>query len=118
MEKHFSVEANRTRRAQVRAEERRFEEMYRGTGRTTRQIQAAPKGAIFVWVNSGSIQYARDLAASLGRSDLTIVSPSWLEERRFMGLELTGLIADHALELNSRLMEVYRQAHFRVRSVA
>jgi len=48
----------------------------RQTGRTTRQIESAPRGAYFV---AGAIYYTRDLAKKLGRTDITIVGRDWLK---------------------------------------
>lgn len=50
---------------------------YRQTGCTTQQINEAPKGAVFVWVNS-DIGYPKRLAWFLGRHDLKIVERGWL----------------------------------------
>lgn len=71
----------------------------RGVGNTTRQMQVAPKNAVFVWVN-GHLEYARDLAAHLGRTDLKIVSPAWLTQREWAGRELSGIVLDHACRLD------------------
>lgn len=62
----------------------------RQTGRTTRQIQNAPRGALYVWVNE-RLHYPR----ALGRGDLEFVSPA------SMGHRLTGrrsgdIVIDHA----------------------
>jgi hypothetical protein len=46
----------------------------RRTGRTTKQMQEAPPGAIFVWCN-GHLWYPRQLARRLGREDLRIIGP-------------------------------------------
>ena len=69
--------------------------MKRGTGRTTKQMQDAPKGAVFVWCNS-NIAWPRDLARKIGREDIEIVRPSWLEGESFMGRRMSGVILDHA----------------------
>lgn len=72
----------------------------RQTGRTTRQMQESPRGAVFVWCN-GHLAYPRDLARRLGRTDLEIVSPGWLDERNMRGREFTAIVLDHATELTS-----------------
>lgn len=41
---------------------------------TTRQMQAAPHGALYVWRN-GSLHHPMALATTLGRNDLRIVAP-------------------------------------------
>ena len=78
----------------------------RGTGRTSDQLKAAPKGAVYVWVNN-RLNYPKRLALDLGREDLEIVAPSWLEYNRFMGRIMSGLILDHAVNLTDRQREVY-----------
>jgi hypothetical protein len=52
----------------------------RNTGETTRQMVRAPKGATFVWCNS-HLHYPQHLARYLGRDDLKIVRPEWLERQ-------------------------------------
>ncbi len=71
----------------------------RDTGLTTRQMQAAPQGAVYVWCNS-VLGYPTDLAQSLGRHDLKIVRPSWLEPKNVRGLVFTDVIIDHAAVLD------------------
>ena len=72
----------------------------RDDGTTTRQMQAATRGAVFVWGNS-QIGYPKGLAKHIGREDLKIVSPSWLEDR-WRGLKLTGVMVDHAATLTDQ----------------
>jgi len=78
--------------------------MERQTGRTTRQIQAAPKRSVFVWCN-GLIDYPRSLARRLGREDLEIVTPAWLEGHAWQGRWLSGVVIDHAARLTARQIE-------------
>ena len=66
--------------------------MTRQTGATTKQMQSSPKGAIYLWCND-SIQYPKELAARLDRSDLRIVKRSWLETSH--GIH-GDLVVDHA----------------------
>lgn len=87
----------------------------RGTGRTTRQMLAAPHGAVFVWCNNGSAGYARDLAQKHGRDDLKVVTPQWLEDGKWQGHRLTGLIVDHAARLSAAQMAALHYASARVR---
>lgn len=68
----------------------------RGSGRTTKQMTEAPKGAVFVWCN-GSLSYPIWLAHKLERRDLEIVTPQWLNDYRYVGKQLKGLVIDHAL---------------------
>lgn len=76
----------------------------RGSGRTTRQMLAAPKDAIFIC--AGPSRYSKALARFLGRDDLKIYSPEVLE--RSMGLRPTGLVIDHAADLTERQEELAR----------
>jgi hypothetical protein len=69
--------------------------MDRGTGTTTRQMEAAPNGTVFVWVHA-EISYPKALAHKIGRDDLEIVGPDWLENDRWRGRTLTGVVVDHA----------------------
>lgn len=66
----------------------------RQSGRTTRQMQAAPQGATFVWCNN-RYWYPRDLARRLGRGDLHVVPLDWLAYPR--NLRRGGaVVLDHA----------------------
>lgn len=47
----------------------------RGDGTTSKQMQEAPKGAIFIWVNA-HLWYPKQLAQRLGRTDLKIIAPN------------------------------------------
>jgi hypothetical protein len=85
----------------------------RGSGRTTQQMKEAPHGAMFVWCN-GHLHYPRDLARALDRRDLEIVSPEQLEDDRFRGRSLTGIIVDHAATLHGRQFEAIRELRLRV----
>jgi len=85
----------------------------RGTGRTTEQIQRAPRGAVFVWCN-GHLDYPQSLAFKLGRLDLRIVGPEWLEDA-WRGCNLTGLVLDHAADLTRRQVDGWNAALTRVR---
>lgn len=73
--------------------------MDRGTGATTQQMQDTPKGAVFVWCNN-RLEYPRALARKIGRDDLSIVSPYWLE-RGWAGQKFTDLVVDHACSLSA-----------------
>ncbi len=76
----------------------------RGTGATTRQMRAAPHGALFVWVNN-NLSYPRNLASALGRTDLRIVSPEGLQPSLY-GHRFPTVVIDHAARLNSRQREI------------
>jgi hypothetical protein len=86
----------------------------RRVGNTTRQMEDAPKGAIFVWVNH-HLDYPKQLAREIGRVDLKIVSPEWIEDRRWRGVELSGIVLDHAAPLTNRQWEALHEAQTRVR---
>lgn len=88
--------------------------MARQTGETTRQMESAPKAAVFVWCN-GALSYPKDLAQKLGRTDLKIVGPDWLTNGYWRGLELTGLVVDHATNFTGKLMDARCEALTRVR---
>lgn len=67
----------------------------RQTGRTTNQMVEAPPDSVFVWVNAHT-GYPRDLAARLGRKDLRVVGPDWLNAGR-EGMTYRGsVVVDHA----------------------
>jgi hypothetical protein len=90
--------------------------MERGTGKTTRQMEAASQGAIFVWCN-GQLSYPKNLAQKIGRSDLEIVSPSWLDGRvGYIGRKLSGVILDHAADLTGNQWDGLEEARLRIRS--
>jgi hypothetical protein len=72
--------------------------MNEGTGRTTKQMQDAPQGAIYVWVNA-HLKDAEKIAFRAGRTDLMIVPPWHLENDRLRGRTLTGIVVDHAARL-------------------
>lgn len=74
----------------------------RQTGRTTQQMKEAPKGAVFVW-NNNHLHYAHGLAHKLGREDLRIVSPSWLHQGHYRGLDV-DVVLDHACKLDMDTM--------------
>jgi len=66
-------------------------------------MQAAPRQAIFVWCN-GKHDYPRALARHLGRSDIRIVSPSWVGSGRALGCAHT-IVVDHAAVLSFQQRE-------------
>jgi hypothetical protein len=74
----------------------------RQTGRTSKQMLEAPRGAMFVWCNS-STWYPRDLARSLGRTDLQICGPDMLNASSLHSLRSRGgkLVLDHACDVTS-----------------
>jgi hypothetical protein len=72
--------------------------MTRGTGETTRQLQAAPRGATFIWVN-GDTSYPQALAYALERDDIMIRPISALNPASswWRGRPIVELILDHAM---------------------
>lgn len=89
---------------------------YRGIGRTTWQMDHAPRGAFFVWCNE-RLAYPNLLAAGIYRYDLQIVGPSWLAQEKWLGLELPGIIIDHSLLMSTMQNRSYREAMTRVRKI-
>lgn len=74
----------------------------RGTGRTTRQMQEAPHGSVFIWCND-STNYPRQVAKELGREDLKIFRLDVLDDRnQLRGLLIPAIILDHAANPNVR----------------
>ena len=69
-------------------------ESVRGTGRTTRQMEGAPAGALYVWCN-GHLEYPKHLARKLGRDDLKIVSPEHYKVTS-RGRDVGSVVLDHA----------------------
>ena len=66
----------------------------RGTGHTTAQLRAAPENALFVW-HVDDTCYPKELAKKIGRTDLKIVGPSYVNGNNWMGLSLSGVVVDH-----------------------
>jgi NTP pyrophosphatase (non-canonical NTP hydrolase) len=83
----------------------------RGTGRTAKQLLAAPEGATFIWCN-GWTEYARQLCRKHKREDIVICSPREAEGGRpFM--TATDVVVDHAVEISQTLAD--RLAYFETR---
>lgn len=73
--------------------------MDRGTGQTTKQIKEAPLQALYIWPVTNSLSYVKRLAESLNRKDLQIISLDRLTPN-LRGINITGIIIDHACILN------------------
>ena len=86
----------------------------RRTGRTTRQIENLPYGAIFIWC-SGSTHCPKMLAKKLGREDVEIFSISVLDQDTLRGREVTGMGLDHAAKLSTSQLEKYNMLRVCVR---
>ena len=69
--------------------------MDRRSGRTTNQIKEAPEWAIYVWPVQLSISHPKQIAKKLGRTDIKIVSLSWLKVSNVRG-QSSKVILDHA----------------------
>lgn len=89
----------------------------RGSGKTTKAMLAAPKGATFIWVNH-HLDYPKRLAKHLGRDDLMIVSPEWIGDKRWAGLDLTALVRDPDTQLTNEQWEQLHNAWCRIRPSA
>lgn len=71
----------------------------RGSGRTTRQMQRAPKDAFYIV--PGVREYYRDLADKMDRRDLRIHGQVVLDSHYLNGYTVTVVI-DHACRLTDR----------------
>ena len=71
----------------------------RRVGNTTRQMQEAPRNAVFIWITSATLPYAKSLAHELGRDDLEIIPPHLIESR-LRGRTVSGVVVDHAANLD------------------
>lgn len=80
--------------------------MERGTGLTTKQMKRAKTNAVFIWPTSSSLWYPKKLAAKLGRGDLKIVTPSWLDSESCRARMFSEIIVDHATRLSSKQYDV------------
>lgn len=75
----------------------------RQTGRTTKQMERAANGAVFVWIND-SLDYPKALARKIGRADLEIIPASrltrdFVSQRCIIGrLEPVSIVIDHHAE--------------------
>ena len=85
----------------------------RQSGRTIQQILEAACEAVFVWCDTNT-KYPRQLAKNLGRDDLKIVAPSWFKQQNLRGVKLKGIVADHALRMESLGWDAFYEACTRV----
>jgi hypothetical protein len=58
------------------------------------QLRNAPRRAHFVAPTSGAVGYTKSLAAALGRGDIRVVSPEWVEAEQYIGCR--EVVVDHA----------------------
>jgi hypothetical protein len=80
----------------------------RGTGRTSDLLRAAPREAVFVWCND-RLEYPKQLARAVGRSDLMVVAPSWLQHG-LIGRRGKCVVVDHAARLSEHQLAILREA--------
>lgn len=67
-------------------------------GETTKQMLNAPQNSVYIWVNSKT-HYPIRLASKLGRQDLSIFPPSFLERHQWQCMGKNFVVIDHACEL-------------------
>lgn len=68
----------------------------RGTGRTTRQLEALPQKGIFISCNHACMYYNIQLTRKLNRTDIQVVGPDWVTSMRWQGMKFTAIVLDHA----------------------
>ena len=85
----------------------------RQTRLTASQMIAAPERAVYVWPN-GDLRYPKRLAEKHSRTDLILVAPSWLSHQRFRGLNLSGIVVDHACRLTDVERDGLREVEIRI----
>ena len=83
--------------------------MTRGTGQTTKQIEALPKGSLLVWCID-RLHYPRYLCETIGREDIKLVGPSWIINGYWRGSLFPAAAYDHDLMslLNRHDIELFR----------
>lgn len=67
----------------------------RGTGRTTKQMEALPIGSIFISCCEQAVYYDTQLTRKLNRRDIRVVPPSWVTRMHWQGMRYPGLALDH-----------------------
>ena len=68
--------------------------IYRGTGRTTRQMKNIPYGGTFV-VSNGAVKLMQVMAAEIGRQDIDILPIRFFNGHRSRGKRYSSLSVDH-----------------------
>lgn len=88
----------------------------RGTGRSTRQMKAAKRDAVFVIRHTSSKRYYTDLAKHIGRTDLRIKSIAEFVDRAWAygGCRFTDIVLDHAVKLTDKQREYLAQLQTRI----
>lgn len=91
----------------------------RSTGRTTRQMQALPKGSIFISCCHQAVYYDVQLTRKLDRRDIVVVPPSWVTSMKWQEMTYPGLALDHyyfEMHEETAFFETYlEQARTRIR---
>lgn len=88
---------------------------YRGDGTTTKQLKEAKQNTYFICSSGVCAEYTKRLAVNLNRSDINIVTPSWIIDRRFRGLEISDIILDHSYVPTKLEYEILKEAQARIR---
>lgn len=85
-------------------------------GRTTELMLTAKQKTIFIWCNS-HLDYPKQLAKFLDRTDLEIVRPEWLTSQKWRGRYFSDIVLDHAAlrSLTSKQWDCYREVMLRVK---
>jgi len=81
----------------------------RDKGETTRQMQAAPENALYIWC-AGNTYYPRHLARHLGREDLKIVPKWWPDHSRYTR---RVVVVDHAAVLSHKALGLIAELNSR-----
>lgn len=76
----------------------------RGSGRTTRQILNAPRGAVYVVWSTKEFDYTRRLMARLHRNDMTLVSFDWIRHHERWRGDRRHVVVDHHAERMAKHM--------------
>jgi hypothetical protein len=84
-------------------------------GRTSRQLQDAPQGALFVWCNE-RISYPKGLARFLKREDIEVLPLSALSFVGMCNRCPSVVIVDHAANLSAEAL--YVLSTMRIRSLS
>lgn len=90
------------------------ERQARQTGRTTRQMQDAPRRAVYAWCNS-NLHYPLALAKAINRGDLHIIAPHTLQMNKLRAQTLSAVILDHACDLTVQQQYCYKELLQQVR---
>lgn len=88
---------------------------YRGDGTTTKQLKEAKLNAYFICSSATFADYTKRLSISLNRLDINIVTPSWVIDRKFRGLEISDVILDHDYIPTRLVYEILKEVKARIR---